>query len=981
MTKLVIENDTPFRLTPSSRPQVGTSWYDLPAVTEIAPGAAVYVAGLTDVQGAVFQSTWGWLYFFQDEDPSQELQVFAECNNGSPVNIYGMIGPQASGSSSGNPMPGGFAPAVPAGEYSFDPNTFVTLHYVYHGAETGLAGVGRPLQGPIAMAVFNDATSQSTTLFMVAGSPRGHDAPYLYTVSAVLPQSGPPAASLAKPSAWTRAQLVPPTWQQVGDRSTPSSLSAGALAPQDQCLYYFWNEADYSDGRIGWRFLATGYERHDANADPYWGSAIQMRDETGAPIGSGGFNCGQYAPTTQRFTPDVCAVVEGSGDVLAGMLVPGAPGGPADTLLLLRYETGSIFHDTSVNPNVYAWPATAAQRIPVSALAGQVPGLNAADVGLGLSMDILTTYPPGNPTTGATPQTWLVLALANTEGDQAGVLVLPLDADGTVPAAAGAAAGWAVTSFPVVRRDAAGRIVIMFNTSGGTPQPGVQIPDVLNTCVLASNAVPSSQALAAPQRQCTATMPGQTPSAFWWMSSTGQPADPVDAAELPVGATALRYPIYRFMAYGYPSEAAPARCAVQLTGWGEEVSGVQGSPEPPADTERLVLQGIVDGPIPVCEVNTVYVVKNMSNFDTTYNTIRYGTSGTKGASYSVSSSTGWGVKSTGGFSVGAGIAWDISVDSSTTSSFTKSDESSSDFYAELPSEFSSADGSVSQLGIVLTDTMTIHGSRFQLLEPDPASADGTGVLAATDAGIFIGFTISFTGTNSSRNFGAYNIQPGNLHSYTREAITARMRNYGYTGEDYVQDVIEPNAVPMTDGEASGTIDVTWSSGVMTGGELSWSEETFTEQGWQLNTQDFVGISGGFSTDIEGPEGLSFGLVSFEYTALAGLELSWTNESTQSDSNGWQIALDGDGLPEGSIADPSAGCCDSFDFTFYFLPASSLWTNELLATLPGTADPKVPNSIGKDSVVTGSQPWRICFVVTRINEWVDGTGWVTTYPAQ
>ena len=111
MTKLVIENDTPFRLTPSSRPQVGTSWYDLPAVTEIAPGAAVYVAGLTDVQGAVFQSTWGWLYFFQDADPSQELQVFAECNNGSPVNIYGMIGPQASGSSPNNPMPGGFTPA------------------------------------------------------------------------------------------------------------------------------------------------------------------------------------------------------------------------------------------------------------------------------------------------------------------------------------------------------------------------------------------------------------------------------------------------------------------------------------------------------------------------------------------------------------------------------------------------------------------------------------------------------------------------------------------------------------------------------------------------------------------------------------------------------------------------------------------------------------------------------------------------------
>jgi hypothetical protein len=35
MTKLVIENDTPFRLTPSSRPQVGSSWYDLPEVTAV----------------------------------------------------------------------------------------------------------------------------------------------------------------------------------------------------------------------------------------------------------------------------------------------------------------------------------------------------------------------------------------------------------------------------------------------------------------------------------------------------------------------------------------------------------------------------------------------------------------------------------------------------------------------------------------------------------------------------------------------------------------------------------------------------------------------------------------------------------------------------------------------------------------------------------------------------------------------------------
>jgi hypothetical protein len=45
MAKLVIQNDTPYRLTPASRKPYGNSWYDLPKVNEIAPGAAVYVAG------------------------------------------------------------------------------------------------------------------------------------------------------------------------------------------------------------------------------------------------------------------------------------------------------------------------------------------------------------------------------------------------------------------------------------------------------------------------------------------------------------------------------------------------------------------------------------------------------------------------------------------------------------------------------------------------------------------------------------------------------------------------------------------------------------------------------------------------------------------------------------------------------------------------------------------------------------------------
>lgn len=239
---------------------------------------------------------WGWIYFFHNEDPSQELQVYAECKAGE---VYGMIGPQADGSSEGNPMPDGFAPAVPAGFYSM--SSFVTLNYVYHGAETGLAGVGQPMD-QVAMATFDDPAAGTTTLFLVGASPRGNDAPYLYAMSAVLPQSGSPQAALAESSAWTRSQLALPKWQQVGDRSTPSALSAGSLAVQDVGLVYFWNEADYSDGKIGWRFLSTAYSL-DPPADPYWGSAIEMRDETGAPIGSGGFNCGQYAATDQRFTP------------------------------------------------------------------------------------------------------------------------------------------------------------------------------------------------------------------------------------------------------------------------------------------------------------------------------------------------------------------------------------------------------------------------------------------------------------------------------------------------------------------------------------------------------------------------------------------------------------------------------------------------------------------------------------------------------
>lgn len=211
-------------------------------------------------------------------------------------------------------------------------------------------------------------------------------------------------------------------------------------------------------------------------------------------------------------------------------------------------------------------------------------------------------------------------------------------------------------------------------------------------------------------------------------------------------------------------------------------------------------------------------------------------------------------------------------------------------------------------------------------------------------------------SSGSNTFRVYAATPGDLDSYTRDSINARMNSlfppgcayrqtYGDWGTDYVGQVIVANALPLgSNGQNylsfSFSANGEWSTG------FHQINSSYTENGWRISEEAWAGLKAEISTDQ-----IFFGLEFKEmFKAMIGSVYEGSsNTATQQDAE-WGIKM------ELTSATQRFSFERPYTIRAYFLPANERWTAELKA-LAGNVQVKE-----LDHIDAASRPWRIFYEV-------------------
>lgn len=211
---------------------------------------------------------------------------------------------------------------------------------------------------------------------------------------------------------------------------------------------------------------------------------------------------------------------------------------------------------------------------------------------------------------------------------------------------------------------------------------------------------------------------------------------------------------------------------------------------------------------------------------------------------------------------------------------------------------------------------------------------------------------------NARSFKPYVVEPGNLESYTAEAINEKMQSLGYEGSHYVADEIEANALSIGDGRKP--LSFTWSEGNPTGTFFEQIMTTFREQGWTFDSKLYAGVSGGEEFSIFG-----FGEEA-EMEVMGGVNFAMDRSSAETKTRKWGLEMESENWgPRSSEREDGVA---HYSFDVYFLPVPdessgkhpTHWAKELQAYLP-----KEGYDLTRSMIDPNSACWRVAFVVTEI----------------
>jgi len=742
------------------------------------------------------------------------------------------------------------------------------------------------------------------------------------------------------------AALQAANWKTAGVQlpgGVPAGVSSRCAAPvAGDGMYLCWNSvveggalrvAKYSadgDGKVGWQWVVTLVAAGD-------------------PLGAG-MVAGDGA--------EVAAVAFGADTLIVACPVVSAWWAPGPTTFYIgTFDVGDV--------NLQAGTWTARSDIwggdPQSAPFGN--DFTFPDYGTAISMDWFACAAPGTTAetppdpTESTPSFQLWVTLAPVSSSLPPTLVLPVDSIGNVTYGA-QPPGWSAPSGGAVIRDPAGRI-----RQYGL-DPNVAQIDV--TTYPTWSAPDPSTSLSGTTTAIPAPAMSNSPAAVGFFTDMTQPTT-VTFEQRPGTA----YPVYEFVLYGTDH----LFCQVDRYGTAQAFPGFGNVPPlQPVVPDTVIISGIVDGPIPVPDINFANVV--FQDTQPTFGEIVYGQTESKDQTHTVTNSWTAGFTSEAESDKGWGPAWDISINGGmgyvssdgTTSSLSNSRTAAS----VLDPSFKRPNQQVLPVGHVFCSEAVFEWTAYRFFDADGnLVGDGTNGTGSQQAPLYTTVTCVFT-DGEVQTYVPYSVTPGDLASYTKEAWDARMATIGYAGTSYVEDVIEPNAYEFAEGISYLT--ASWDNGGgTTDAAFGHTSTSFTETSWQVDASVYVGVSGGEGASIFG-----FG-EDWSFKFLVGGTYSHTAVTSTGTENEWSIGLEQGWGQIGTLDAPPM--MKNYVFRIYFLPAPgpgstlppNYWVTELKQMLPSA--PPSPRQLDPNTIDPNSCAWKIVFIVDSY-ESVDGQ---THYP--
>lgn len=421
------------------------------------------------------------------------------------------------------------------------------------------------------------------------------------------------------------------------------------------------------------------------------------------------------------------------------------------------------------------------------------------------------------------------------------------------------------------------------------------------------------------------------------------------------------YPVVEFTVYG------GNRCQMNYYGKISVLEDFQDINK----NDVAIISGIMDMPIPFPFENFKDV--NLESPEKVIGEFAYGSK--KGHTKETSKVSSWtaGFKSSGKTTKGIGPAWDIAVNGGmgSTTKFENESELSTEFSIETkvksgegsePNEIEAFGGAQQAMSSFKIEAYQFEDAQGKII--NNCLSDDPGV-STKNANYQV---LMKAGGNIP--FGSFAVTPGDLNSYTKEAINSRMQSLNsqptsnpqlkgvtfYTGANYFEDIIIPNSYNFgTAQDPQHFLEFGWSISGETNQGFESMKSSFRETAWTFDAEIYAGVSGGGGIDF-------FGMgEEFESEFLAGGSYSQDHSNSTTDQSEWGLELNDFSVL--SSQESNKDGIREFTFRAYFLPIpksdsklpSNYWTYELIKN--GTFDDQ--------SIDPNSSCWRLVFVVTKI----------------
>ncbi len=651
---------------------------------------------------------------------------------------------------------------------------------------------------------------------------------------------------------FTRNVADKASWKssQVNPSNVPHGMSAWRHCGADASLganpglYLFWVNQNH-----GW-VLATRCESVGGDT-PAWSQAITLLHPDGV----------RQIVTTG----DIGATAFGQDGFLVAVLFENSPGQSA--IALFAFNTNDIDDPTST------WAARSYLYMPQSVLTEQLqtvwPTKNIQQIGPNItvawSSGVPDAAPP--PPSSSKPVFYATLFIkAAVEGEQDMVslpLVVFLDENGksgeyyllapieALPTVHAPETFGNIASALQVVRDPAGRLLAFYtdHVYSLNRQPAL---GYLSNLVYPTSSVPSVNQKPMIGVSTRAPINSLPPAVCYFIDLTAQSGD-----ICPQGSTATpTFPVYQFAFFG-----KSVKCKVDYFGYIEVLCNAYQSSLQPETI--MTLDGLIEGPVPLPNPNIIGT--QFPAGETNLGTITYGDTTSDETKQTREMDWSIGMEASGNTTKGFGPAFDTSFSSgcgSVTSKTKSADQMTAKTQdSEIEKDANDVGTGVLARGTFFAAPQNFIGTLYRFYDVSGNIVSDASSNATGQAAKFAVISV-VPPTLEAYSYTPFLVNPGDLASYTVEAINARMNallphlktpdlisKRSPPWGKYFEDVIVANAYKFSNGQKYLSFSWTVDGGITNDSKTT--DTTFVENSWTMNAKVYTGVSGGEDFEVFG----------------------------------------------------------------------------------------------------------------------------------